>query len=104
MTYQLTDGAAPGATRVNIVSDVSLAGPLAQFSKGTIIQEITNRITAAFVENFEARLSAAPATSGSPTPRAAPQSLDAGNLLWTVLRERVRAFFRGLFGRSSVEL
>lgn len=104
MTYQLTDGAAPGATRVNIVSDVSLAGPLAQFGKGSIIQEITNRITAQFVENFEARLSAAPDASGSPAPPDAPQSLDAGNLLWAVLRERLRAFCRGLFGRSSVGL
>jgi carbon monoxide dehydrogenase subunit G len=102
MTYRLSDGAAPDATRVDVVSDINLAGPLAQFNKGTIIQEIASRITASFVENFEARLSAATASPGSPVPCAAPQSLDAGTLLWTVLRERVRAFFQGLFGRSSV--
>jgi carbon monoxide dehydrogenase subunit G len=103
LTYRLTEDA--GATRVDIVSDFNLAGPLAQFGKGSIIQEIANRITAAFVENFEARLANAPAAeaSGDATAQApAPQrSLDAGNLLWTILRERVCAFFRGLLGRSS---
>jgi carbon monoxide dehydrogenase subunit G len=103
MTYRLSDGAAPDATRVDVVSNINLAGSLAQFSKATIMQEIANRITASFVGNFETRLSAA-ATSEAPAPRAAPQSLDAGSLLWTVLRERMGAFFRRLLGRSSAEL
>jgi carbon monoxide dehydrogenase subunit G len=103
LTYRLTEEG--GATHVGIVSDFNLAGPLAQFGKGSIIQEIANRITAAFVENFESRLSSAPAAIASRqdgTPAPAPQrSLDAGNLIWTILRERLRAFFRGLLGRSS---
>jgi uncharacterized protein len=103
LTYRLTEET--GATRVDIVSDFNLAGPLAQFGKGSIIQEIANRITAAFVENFESRLSSVPAAEASGEAKAqavVPQrSLDAGNLLWTILRERVCGFFRGLFGRSS---
>jgi uncharacterized protein len=103
LTYRLTEET--GATRVNIVSDFNLAGPLAQFGKGSIVQEIANRITAAFVENFESRLSSVPAAEASGEAKAqavVPQrSLDAGNLLWTILRERVCGFFRGLFGRSS---
>lgn len=102
MTYRLTEEAGPGTTRVTIVSDVNLAGPLAQFSKGAIIQEIASRITAAFVESFEARLAAAdPAATaaGAATPARAVQSLDAGSLLWAVLRDRVCTFFRGLTGR-----
>jgi uncharacterized protein len=105
MTYSLAECATPATTRVDIVSDINLAGPLAQFSKGPIVQEIANRITATFVSNFEARLSASSATTGEnaapvPPPRAA-QALDAGGLLWAVLRARVRAFFRDLFGRSA---
>lgn len=103
MTYALAEGASPSTTRVSIVSDVNLAGPLAQFSKGAIVQDIANRITAAFVTNFEAALAAsgsAAEANNAPPPRQ-EAALDAGGLLWGVLRERVRTFFRGLFGRSS---
>lgn len=103
MTYVVADGDAPGTTRVGIVSDINLAGPLAQFSKGPIVQEIANRITAAFVANFEARVSApAPSVAGATSrPQEPAQPLDAGGLLWTVLRERVRALFRSSFGRKA---
>jgi carbon monoxide dehydrogenase subunit G len=107
MSYSLADDNSPGATRVNIVSDINLAGPLAQFGTGPIVQEIANRITAAFVANFESRLTAPTATSGAAVaPQAASiptqqQSLDAGALLWAVLRGRIGTFIRRLFGRSS---
>lgn len=103
MSYGLTQ-VGPAATRVDIVADFNLAGPLAQFSKGAIINEIANRITAAFVENFEQRLSTATLVTVAAEPSATPaevQSLDAGHLLWTILRERFRAFLRRLFGRPS---
>jgi carbon monoxide dehydrogenase subunit G len=107
MSYSLADGSSPATTRVDIVSDINLAGPLAQFSKGPIVQEIANRITAAFVANFESRLAAelpgsepAVASSAASTPPQ-QQPLDAGDLLWAVLRDRLRSFFRGLFGKSS---
>jgi carbon monoxide dehydrogenase subunit G len=95
MTYRLTDAGAPGTTRVEVVSDINLAGPLAQFGKGAIMQEVANRITAEFVKNFELALSAAPATSQAASSAARPrESLDAGNLLWSVLRERFLGLFR----------
>jgi carbon-monoxide dehydrogenase small subunit len=100
MTYTLKDGNAPNSTRVEVVSDINLAGPLAQFSKGGIIQEIANRITAEFIKNFEARLSAASAPDQWPATAAAPapQALDAGNLVWSVIAARIRAFFARIFG------
>jgi uncharacterized protein len=105
MSYALADGSSPTTTRVDIVSDINLAGPLAQFGKGPIVQEIANRITSAFVANFESRLSGTTAESATvadpPTASPQQQSLDAGGLLWAVLRDRLRSFFRGLFGRSS---
>lgn len=102
MSYRLGDAATPGATRVDVVSDINLAGPLAQFSKGAVMQEIASRITADFVRNFEAHLSAPSAAPGvsAPQPQSKSQSLDAGNLLWSVLRVRIRTFFEKLFGRS----
>jgi carbon monoxide dehydrogenase subunit G len=91
MTYRLT-GRAPGVTRVEVVSDINLAGSLAQFGKGAIMQEIANRITAEFVRNFEQALSATPGSA--PVEATESQSLDAGSLLWSVLRERFLALFR----------
>lgn len=101
MTYRLAEGDAPGATRVDVVSDINLAGPLAQFGKGAIMHEIASRITAEFVKNFEARLKAPPAAGDAPQAEAAvPESLDAGNLMWSVLRGRLLALFQKIFGRS----
>jgi carbon monoxide dehydrogenase subunit G len=96
MTYRLTEGSSPGATRVDVASDINLAGPLAQFSKGAVMQEVANRITAEFVKNFEQALSAAPGEAhAGPVASAAPnQPLDAGNLLWSIIRERFLALFR----------
>jgi len=96
MTYRLAEGRTPGATRVEVVSDINLAGPLAQFSKGAVMHEVANRITAEFVKNFESALSAPAAASqaGAAQPSASPGSLDAGNLLWSILRDRFLALFR----------
>ena len=96
MTYRLSEGHAPGATRVDVVSDINLAGPLAQFGKGAVMQEVANRITAEFVRNFESALSAAPSAvnAGPQEATASSQPLDAGNLLWSILRDRFLALFR----------
>ena len=96
MTYRLTEGSSPGATRVDVASDINLAGPLAQFGKGAVMQEVANRITAEFVRNFEQALSAAPgeAQASSVDSTVPSQPLDAGNLLWSIIRERFLALFR----------
>jgi uncharacterized protein len=60
VTYRLGVGSSE-ATRIAIASNFNLAGPLAQFGKAPILQEIAKSITADFVRNFEARLSAAQA-------------------------------------------
>jgi uncharacterized protein len=61
-----------------------------------VMQEVANRITAEFVRNFETRLSAAsgPVNAGSEGSSESSKSLDAGNLLWSILRERFLALFR----------
>lgn len=104
MNYSLS-ATSPTATRVEIVADINLAGALAQFGKAAVVQEIANRITAAFVANLEAKLAdPAPgtATGSAPCSGAAQDShLDAGGLLWAVLRNRIGSFLRGWFGRSE---
>lgn len=100
MTWSLAAAVMPSATRVDIVSDINLAGPLAQFGKGAIVHDIADRITEAFVTNFESRLAASPAPQpASASPRSA-HALDVGRLLRATLRDRVGAFFRRLFGWS----
>lgn len=144
MTYRVHPSTAtPGAARVDIDSDISLAGALAQFGKAAVMQEIASRMTEEFVRRFEAQLAqtkgddaaaanesagapehheaaaavdVAPATGTAeapaaapaqpvapriaalpPPPAAAPESFDAGNLLWSIFKQKVAAFFRRLF-------
>jgi carbon monoxide dehydrogenase subunit G len=156
MTYQVRPSeATPGASQVDIHSDINLAGALAQFGKAAVMQEIANRMTNAFVQQFEAQLahdeavnapppaeivqssgaSDASQASGAqdaagvgaaarmessqmqsapqsqqqspqqpvpPRPRplpTTPNQLDAGNLLWSILKDRIAGFFRKLFRR-----
>jgi uncharacterized protein len=96
LAYCLTPSA-PGGTHVAITADFNLAGALAQFGKGPIVQEIANRITAAFVQNFEAKLKAAPAAGGEAAQPAAslpPNTLNAGGMLWSILRDRIVGLLR----------
>jgi uncharacterized protein len=120
LSYRVAAADAPGRSRVEVVCELTLAGALAQFGKAAVIREIANRITADFVRNFEARLAAtapaaaapaaaapaaAPAAAApppaAPASAAAPPALDAGGLLWSILRDRVVQFFRALFGRKA---
>jgi carbon monoxide dehydrogenase subunit G len=164
MTYQVRPSAVtPGASQVDIHSDINLAGALAQFGKAAVMQEIANRMTNAFVQQFEVQLAhdeaenaparaaaldtsnatqasqakhasnasqtldaqdagmvaavasaplnqpqmqpqmqpqSSPQQAAPPRPRplpTTPNQLDAGNLLWSIFKDRIAAFFRKLF-------
>jgi carbon monoxide dehydrogenase subunit G len=110
MRYRVVAAETPGRSRVDVVCELTLAGALAQFGKAAVIREVANRITAEFVKNFDARLAAsAPQPAAAPSPaapdtaaiRQAPPPLDAGSLAWSILRDRIIAFFRALFGRKA---
>ncbi len=71
------EGAA--ATRVEVKVDYSIAGSLAQFSRGGIVKELATRLTEAFAANLKGRLEAPPpaAAVAAPALESAAASLDA---------------------------
>lgn len=116
MAYRVEE-VAPSLSRLQIKTEVALAGAFAQFGKAAVIQEIANRITAEFVRNLEQHLAVRapspsvtatlpgsparpPASPAAPAPKPA-RELDAGNLLWAILRDRLAALLRRLTGRAS---
>ncbi|MGO9512768.1 MAG: SRPBCC family protein [Steroidobacteraceae bacterium] len=103
------------STRIDIRVDYSMAGSLAQFSRGGIVRELAERITAQFSDNLRKKLDAGhaePATTpadraGAPpaaTPtRAAPTpaaALDFGKIFWPMLIARLKRWF-GLSAKRS---
>ena len=88
VSYRLAPENGGAATRVQVLVDYSLQGALAQFSRSSIAQDVGRRLVAAFAANLNARL--APGTA--PAPEAAAP-LDAGNMLWRALVDRLRRLF-----------
>jgi carbon-monoxide dehydrogenase small subunit len=88
------EGAA--ATRVDVQVGFALTGPLAQFSRSSIVLDIAKRMTDAFASNLRARLSHPAGGNGAPPMPAA--ELNAGALVFSVIRDRIVGFFRKLFG------
>ncbi|MCH8925831.1 MAG: SRPBCC family protein, partial [Proteobacteria bacterium] len=100
VAYRLIEEAGGAATRVEVEVAFSLAGPLAQFSRGGIVTDLAGRLSAAFADNLQARLDAAAGGAAAPTPEPAAARLDAGGLLVSVLWARIKAALAALFGRA----
>ncbi len=108
VAYVLADEDDGAATRVEVSVAFTLAGPLAQFGRAGIVNDLAARLTAEFASNLEARLdqaATAPAAEAA-TPEAAPAEpapaaeLDAGALVLSVIWQRIKAFLARLFGRG----
>lgn len=97
--YALVEENGGTATRVNVQVGFALTGSLAQFSRSSIVKDIATRMTDAFAQNLRARLSheGGGAPGGVALPPAA--ELNAGALMFAVLRDRIVGFFRFLIGR-----
>ena len=93
--YVLVEERSGAATRVEIEVGYALRGALAQFSRSGIVNDLAERLTADFAKNVEARLGGADASNAA----TAPCELDAGSLILSVIRTRIRRFFDRLFGR-----
>jgi len=96
--YVLLEDKQGAATRVDLEVGFTLTGPLAQFSRSSIVQDIAKRMTTAFARNLQARLdqddNVASAERAAPVPE-----LDAGSLIFSVLWDRIKTFCRTLLGR-----
>ena len=90
------DGA---ATRVEVDVGFTLTGPLAQFSRSTLVQDIARRMTAAFAQNLEARLDAEHGGRAGGAAPAQAAELNAGSLFVSVLWNRIKEFFSRRSGR-----
>jgi carbon-monoxide dehydrogenase small subunit len=93
VAYELTETENGDATQIAVSIAYSLAGPLAQFSRGALVRDLVSRLAGAFAQNLEARLSG--------REFAAPAALDAGSLVFSVLWGRIKAVFNKILGRKS---
>jgi uncharacterized protein len=55
----------PAQTRVDVKVDYTIAGTLAQFSRGGIVKELATRLTDAFAQNLKAKLDAQQQDAGA---------------------------------------
>ncbi|MGH7617547.1 MAG: xanthine dehydrogenase family Fe-S subunit [Gemmatimonadaceae bacterium] len=96
--YRLLEEQDAATTRVDVEVGYTLTGPLAQFGRSSIVEAIAARMTETFARNLQARLDRG--DSGTGTAQALPTAaLDAGSLVFSVVWDRVRAFFRHLLHR-----
>lgn len=97
--YTLSEEGA-GKTRVDVQVGFALTGLLAQFSRSSIVTDIAKRMTDAFAQNLSARMGHAASGASADTPPPQAAELNAGALVFSVLRDRIAGFFRRLFGRG----
>ncbi|UMY18623.1 SRPBCC family protein [Methylobacterium organophilum] len=111
MTMACTCEAAGDSTKVTVDADVQLSGPIAQFGRTSLLNEVAAVLVQSFVQNAEAQLvpaapavaegsapSAAPAPATASAPIAAPgRPVSALSLALAVLK----GWFRSLFRRTQ---
>jgi carbon-monoxide dehydrogenase small subunit len=87
------------ATRVEVEVGFTLTGPLAQFSRSSIVHDIARRMTGAFARNLQTRLGASGRGAQAAESDSAAAELDAGSLFLSALWNRIKAFLRALLRR-----
>jgi uncharacterized protein len=80
-----------GATRVDLVTDLSLSGMVAQYGRG-LIQDISSQIVTSFAECLQAQLIAAPEEAATVTPQARP--VGGLSLFFGAVRRALAGLFR----------
>lgn len=95
VAYAVTQGERPDQTRVDITIGYTLTGMLAQFGRSGLVEDVANRLTAAFAQNLEARLAGGEAAAGQ-----VASEFNAGSLVTAVVMSRIREVFARLLGRK----
>jgi carbon-monoxide dehydrogenase small subunit len=88
LAYRLTPEASGHRTRVAVTVEYDLQGPLAQFSRSKLARDFAGRVVAEFAANLDRALGAGDAPAAT-----APRSLNVLELLWSLIRSRVKALF-----------
>ena len=96
ITYSINPDEGGGGSRIDVDVGYTLTGMLAQFRRTSLVQDLASRLTGAFAQNLEVRLSGGNAGPAAPVVR----ELNAGSLIAGVLFGKVRRLFGRLFGRS----
>jgi carbon monoxide dehydrogenase subunit G len=103
MSYEVQP--APDGARVLVVADLTLAGQLSQIGRTGLIEDVAKRLTEEFSQALGKRMAntnpsesaAAPAPPAQPGTE--PAAFDAGRAVGAGLWNRIRGWFRRLFGR-----
>jgi carbon-monoxide dehydrogenase small subunit len=82
-----------GATEIDLNVGYRLTGPLAQFSRSDIVQNIANRLVGIFAQNVEAQL------AGKNIRASTAPEFRAGGLFASVIISRVKKVLRRVVGR-----
>ncbi len=97
VAYSVKPDEGGAGSRVDVDVGYTLTGMLAQFGRSGLVQDIASRLTAAFAQNLEARLSARNDAAAAPP---LVRQLNAGSLITTVVLGRVKDLIRRIFGRA----
>jgi carbon monoxide dehydrogenase subunit G len=88
-----------GATRVEAVTDFTITGRLAQFGRGGMMEDVSNRLLREFAACLQTRLAGPPEPEPAGPPAAEPAGppaaapLKGGSLFFSVLWERIKRIF-----------
>ena len=98
--FTLSPSADALKTEVAVVVDYSLSGPLAQFSRGAIVQELAATLTREFANNLKGNIGHLHDANNSSINKdeASHQEFDTntlnvGSLIWRILLRKFKALF-----------
>jgi carbon monoxide dehydrogenase subunit G len=91
-TIESTLAAVSAGTRVDIVTELTLTGAVAQYGRG-VVADVASRLTAQFADCIAGKLAESPSSSPSSVPADEPAPIGGLRLL-------LGAFWRSLFRRS----
>ena len=97
--YELHEEKSGAATQVDVEIRFTLTGPLAQFSRSSLVRDIARRMTEGFARNLQTRLSEDTSGTRAQARDSPPPELDAGRLFVSALWHRIKAIFRARPGR-----
>jgi uncharacterized protein len=90
---------ANGGTRVDIVTDLSLSGPAAQYGRG-MVADVSSQLVGRFADCLKKQLEASPAEAQAAVTHAA-EPVSGLRLGIAAFLRSIGRFFRNLFGRSG---